>query len=164
LNEDGSFKEPKDVTKIIAKLEYCMRLTFLKEIRARANADRDNITEAIACDMLQPWFTEKTYSTFSRLRSLQHRASTIAYETMGLPRIWWTDTDNWTSLKYKGNSIAFPSICAMFQDMEDDLITTWENKVLRGLTLRVDYQDLVDDPTNTDIGYSFIFDSKNTCF
>ncbi|KAF8417617.1 hypothetical protein L210DRAFT_3427928, partial [Boletus edulis BED1] len=164
LNEDGSFKEPKDVTKIIAKLEYCMRLTFLKEIRARANADRDNITEAIACDMLQPWFTKKTYSTFSRLRSLQHRASTIAYETMGLPRIWWTDTDNWTSLKYKGNSIAFPSICAMFQDMEDDLITTWENKVLRGLTLRVDYQDLVDDPTNTDIGYSFIFDSKNTCF
>ena len=38
LNQDGSFKEPQDVTVIIAKLEYCMCLTFLKEIRAQADS------------------------------------------------------------------------------------------------------------------------------
>ncbi|KAF8120689.1 hypothetical protein EV363DRAFT_1188557, partial [Boletus edulis] len=164
LNRDGSFKEPKDVTTIIAKLEYCMRLTFLKEIRARATNINGDITEVTACDVLQPWFTEKTYSTFARLRSLQHRASAIVYDTMGLPCIWWTDTETWTSLKYKGNAIVFSDLHNMFQDMEDDLITIWKDKVLRGLQLRVDYQELVDDPSNTDVGYSFLFDPKNTCF
>ena len=163
LNQDGSFKEPKDVTTIIAKLEYCMRLTFLKEIRTRADS-QEGMTEALACDALQPWFTEKTYSTFARLRSLQHRASAIAYSTMGLPRIWWTDTENWTSLKYKGNPISLSDVCTMFKDMEEDLVSTWEKKVLRGLNLRADYADLVDDPTNRDVGYSFLFDSRNSCF
>lgn len=163
LNQDGSFKEPKDVTVIIAKLEYCMRLTFLKEIRARADS-QDGTTEALACDALQPWFTEKAYSTFARLRSLQHRASAIAYDTMGLPHIWWTDTENWTSLKYKGNPISFSDVRTMFKDMEEDLVFTWEKKILRGLALRADYADLVDDPTNKDVGYSFLFDSRNPCF
>lgn len=162
LNQDGAFKEPKEVTQIIAKLEYCMRLTFLKEIRARTDMDKD-ITEATACDTLQPWFTEKTYSTFSRLRSLQHRASAISYETMGLPHIWWTDTAAWMSLKYNGNPISFSSLCTMFQDVENDLVSTWENNILRKLTLRADYHDLVDDPSNKDVGYSFLFDPKNTC-
>lgn len=165
LNQDGSFKEPKDVTKIIAKLEYCMRLTFLKEIRARTDTLLEGTTEAMACDALQPWFTEKTYSTFSRLRSLQHSASAISYNTMGLPHIWWTDTKNWTSLKYKGNSIAFSDICDIFQDVEQDLVTIWENKVMRGLSLRVNYANLVDDLTNKDVGYSFLFDPGNhACF
>ncbi|KAG6382208.1 hypothetical protein JVT61DRAFT_861 [Boletus reticuloceps] len=164
LNQDGSFKEPKNVTNIIAKLEYCMRLTFLKEIRSQAARIDGNTTEVTACDMLQPWFTEKTYSTFARLRSLQHRASAIAYDTMGLPHIWWTDTEAWTSLKYKGNSINFSDLRDMFQDMENDIITIWKDRVLRGLPLRVDYQNLVDDPSNTNVGYSFLFDPKNTCF
>lgn len=163
LNQDGTFKEPKDVTTIIAKLEYCMRLAFLKEIRACMEADT-NMSEAAACDALEPWFTEKHYSTFSRLRSLQHKASAIAYETMGLPRIWWMDTKKWTILKYKGNTISFSDVCDMFQDMQKDLIFTWQHKVLRDLALRVDYQELVDDPSNTNIGYSFISDHKNTCF
>jgi hypothetical protein len=97
LKHDGSFKEPKDVTTIIAKFEYCMRLTFLREIRARASTE--GMDEPTACNTLQCWFTEKEYSTFNRLRSLQHRASAIAYDTMGLPRIWWTDTETWTSLR-----------------------------------------------------------------
>ena len=164
LNQDGSFKEPKDVTKIIAKLEYCMRLTFLREIRARADFQGDNVTETKACDALQPWFTEKTHSTFARLRSLQHRASAIAYETMGLPRIWWMDTDTWLTLKYKGNSISFLDVCSMFRDVEEDLVSVWEHKVLRGLHLRVDYNDMADDVTNKDVGYSFLFDPRNTCF
>lgn len=164
LNEDGSLKQPKDVTKIIAKLEYCMRLTFLKEIRASASTEVEQVS--MACDALQPWFTEKNYSTFARLRSLQHRASAIAYDTMGLPHIWWTDTKDWMSLKYKGNSITFSDVRSIFQDIEQDLITVWEDKILRGLPLRVDYADadLVDDLTNKDVGYSFLFDAANTCF
>ena len=120
--------------------------------------------EALACDALQLWFTEKAYSIFSHLRSLQHRASAIAYNTMGLPHIWWTNTETWTLLKYKGNLISFSDIRTMFKDIEEDLVSTWEKKILWGLMLRVDYADLVDDLTNKDIGYSFLFDSRNPCF
>lgn len=167
LNRDGSFKEPKQITMIIAKFEYCMRLTFLREIRACATqAGGTHEDLPAACDQFQPWFTEKTYSTFSRLRSLQHRASAIAYDTMGLPNIWWTDTESWQSMSYKGNLIAFSDICQMFRDTEESLVTTWEKKVLRGLNLRVDYQDaqLVDDLSNKEVAYSFLSDPRNKLF
>ncbi|KAI5980514.1 hypothetical protein EDD15DRAFT_2188573, partial [Pisolithus albus] len=163
LNHDGSFKQPKDVTKLIAKFEYCMRLTFLKEIRERASASPD-MDEATACDSLQPWFTEKNYSTFARLRSLQHRASAIAFSTMSLPRIWWTDSEAWSSLNYRGNPIAFSDVCLIFRDVEEKLVDIWENKVLRGLKLRVDYGHILDDPSERSVGYSFMFDPRNTCF
>ncbi|KIK10396.1 hypothetical protein PISMIDRAFT_20449, partial [Pisolithus microcarpus 441] len=163
LNRDGSFKAPKDVTTLIAKFEYCMRLTFLREIRAHASANPDMDEEA-ACDGLQPWFTEKNYSTFARLRSLQHRASAIAFSTMSLPRIWWTDSEAWTSLNYKGNPITFSDVCLIFRDVEEKLVDMWENKVLRGLKLRVDYDHILDDPSERNVGYSFMFDPRNTCF
>lgn len=139
-----------------------MRLTFLREIKARIDAQ--GINEATACDALQPWFTEKNYSTFARLRSLQHKASAISYNTMELPRIWWTDTENWTCMRYKGNLISFSDVCKIFEDSEENLVSTWENKVLRGLDLRVDYGKLADDLTNKDIGYLFISDPRNKCF
>ncbi|KAI6096772.1 hypothetical protein F5141DRAFT_1067498 [Pisolithus sp. B1] len=163
LNHDGSFKAPKDVTTLIAKFEYCMRLTFLKEIRARASSDPE-VDEADACDSLQPWFTEKNYSTFARLRSLQHRASAIAYSTMSLPRIWWTDSQSWSSLTYRGNPIAFSDICLIFRDVEEKMVDIWENKVLRGLKIRVDYECILDDPSEKSVGYSFMFDPRNSCF
>ncbi|KAI6119109.1 hypothetical protein EV401DRAFT_1888401, partial [Pisolithus croceorrhizus] len=163
LNHDGSFKAPKEVTTLIAKFEYCMRLTFLKEIRARASSDPE-VDEADACDGLQPWFTEKNYSTFARLRSLQHRASAIAYSTMSLPRIWWTDSQSWLSLTYKGNPIAFSDVRLIFRDVEEKMVDIWENKVLRGLKLRVDYEQILDDPSERSVGYSFMFDPRNTCF
>ncbi|KAI6142054.1 hypothetical protein BKA82DRAFT_28410 [Pisolithus tinctorius] len=163
LNQDGSFKVAKDVTKIISKLEYCMRLTFLREIRAHANP-LDTMAQSTACDSLQPWFTEKNYSTFARLRSLQHRASAIAYDTMGMPHIWWTETETWSALSYKGNPVAFADLHKMFQDIERSLVSTWEDRVLRGLGIRVDYDALADDLTNKDVGYSFLFDTRNACF
>lgn len=163
LNPDGSFKEPKNVTMIIAKFEYCMRLTFLREIRSRA-ARGGTHGEPAACDELSPWFTEKTYSTFARLRSLQHRASAIAYDTMGLPNIWWTDTDTWESMRYKGNLINFTDVCQILRDTEESLVDTWENKVLRGLDLRVDHADLADDLSNKEVGYSFLSDPRNEQF
>ena len=122
LKRDGSFKEPKHVTTIIAKLEYCMRLTFLREIRRRVDVN-DELQEDVACDALQDWFIENKYSTFSRLRSLQHRASAIAYDTTSLPNIWWTDNVHWKSMLFKGEPIHFDDVCGMFADTEARLVT-----------------------------------------
>ncbi|KAI5986733.1 hypothetical protein EDC04DRAFT_2614980 [Pisolithus marmoratus] len=164
LNRDGSFKSTKEVTTLIAKFEYCMHLTFLREIRARASAGNVEVDEEAACNALQPWFTEKNYSTFARLRSLQHRASAISFSTMALPSIWWMDTEAWSTLSFKGNHVAFTDVCEIFKDVEEALVATWENKVLKGLELRADYKQVVDDPSNKDVGYSFLFDPRNSCF
>ncbi|KAG2045911.1 hypothetical protein BDR06DRAFT_1000782 [Suillus hirtellus] len=160
---DGSFKEPKDVTGIIAKDEYCMQASFIKEIR-------DQVEEGIAadenaaCDILEPWFTEKRNSTFSRLRSLQHRASSIAFSTRSLPRIWWTDSVHWRTMLYKGNRIDLDDVCRMFAKTEEKLVEIWETMVLKNIEIRIDYEFLADDPTNRNVGYSFLTDERNECF
>ncbi|KAF8416465.1 hypothetical protein L210DRAFT_3511762 [Boletus edulis BED1] len=177
LKSDGSLKEPKHVTTIIAKLEYCMRLTFLREIRARVDVKDDNdsmaaaaAAEDVACDALQDWFVENKHSTFSRLRSLQHCASTIAYDTTSLPNIWWMDTVHWKSMLFKGNPIHFEDLCQMFTDTETKLIELWEQKVLGGLPLKslmAEYHHLdriADDLTNKSVGYTFISDQRNKVF
>ena len=162
LTDGGSFKEPKDTTPVIAKFEYCMRLTFLKEMHSRMSLEID---EEGACNQLQVYFTENNYFTFSHLRSLQHMASSIAFDTQGLPRLWWVDNVNWTLLHYMGNEIAFDDVCRTFRDTENALIDIWENKILCGLLeTQVSYTKLVDDLTNKDVGYSFVFDGRNVAF
>ena len=61
--------------------------------------------------------------------------------------------ENWMFLCYKGNYISFPDVCKIFIDIKEDLISTWENKILRGLDLRVHYDKLADDLTTKDMGY-----------
>lgn len=163
LQHDGSFKEPKDVTGIIAKDEYCIRLAFLTEIRRRvASGEADD--ESAAFHDLEPYLTEKTNFTFARLRSLQHRASAIAYDTMSLPRLWWTDTCTWRTMLYKGNRVDLDDVCRMFADTETRLVNAWENSVLKGLRIRIDYDAIADDLTNKNVGYSFLSDQRNSCF
>ncbi|KAG1848267.1 hypothetical protein F4604DRAFT_1502194, partial [Suillus subluteus] len=163
LQKDGSFKEPKDVTGIIAKDEYCIRLAFLTEIRNRV-ALGEAEDESAAFDQLEPYLTEHNHYTFSRLRSLQHRASSLAYSAAGLPSIWWTDATTWNTMLYKGNHIDLDDVRKMLADTEARLVDLWENSVLKGLHIRIDYDAIADDLTNKDVGYSFLSDPRNPCF
>ncbi|KAG2134990.1 hypothetical protein BD769DRAFT_1352930 [Suillus cothurnatus] len=163
LHQDGSFKEPKDVTGIIAKDEYCMRLAFLTEIKHRV-ASGDAADESVAFNDLEPYLIEKTHFTFARLRSLQHRASALAYDTMSLPRILWTDDSTFRTMLYKGNRVDLDDVCKMFADTEAKLVEAWESSVLKGVHIRIDYDSIADDLTNKDVGYSFLSDQRNSCF
>jgi len=160
LDADGGHKEPKLVTGLLAKLEYCIRLACLKEMKVQSINGNDEA----ALNLLQPWFTEKTNSTFSRIRSLQHRATSIAYGTMSLPRIWWVDRKQWQEMLYKGEKVHIDCLRRMFSSMENKLVDIWEKKVLAGISIRICYQDLKDDNTNHDVGYSFLLDRRNACF
>ena len=134
-----------------------MQLTFLWEIRRRVDVN-DELQEDVACGALQDWFIENKYSTFSQLRSLQHCASAIAYDTTSLPNIWWTDSVHWKSTLFKGEPIHFDDVCGMFADMEARLVTLWEQKVLGRLGLRAEYDHIVDDLTDKHVGYAFVSD------
>lgn len=163
LEADGGHKQPVYVTNPLARLEYCIRFVCLKELKILSASLYGGDDEA-ACDALQTWFTEKTNSPFSRIRSLQHRASAIAYKTMSLPRVWWLDRRTWHEMLYKGDKIHINDLRQMFASTEEQMVELWEKKVLVGLNIRVTYQDIADDNTNHDVGYSFLSDRRNACF
>ncbi|KIN94793.1 hypothetical protein M404DRAFT_34732 [Pisolithus tinctorius Marx 270] len=160
LGEDGGFKEPHLVTGIIAKLEYCMRLTFLQEIHHRTQSDPQS-EDLDHCLDLGSFFVENTQYTFSRLRSLQHRASSLSYDTMSLPQVWWTDTKTWKTMLYRGEQVDFADLCKVFEETEAKLVEAWEQGVLMGEDIRVDYDKIAEDLINKDVGYSFLSDVRN---
>jgi hypothetical protein len=137
VEADGGIKEAKYATTTIARLEYCMRLMFLIEMVLMKNTEGEVMEFEDAAKALQPWYTEKVESTFNSLRSLMHRASSIAYSTMSLPRIWWSDRTTYHSMLYKGDKIEFPSIQKAMLEMERTAVKLWEDKVMCGTALRV---------------------------
>ncbi|KAI5987329.1 hypothetical protein EDC04DRAFT_2614860 [Pisolithus marmoratus] len=152
LRQDGSFKEPHNVTGIIAKFEYCMHLTFLQEIHHCIQADPQS-DELEHCLALENFFVEKTCS--------------LAYDTMSLPDVWWTDTKTWKSMFYQGDEIHFADLCKVFKETEANLVQIWEEGILMGHDIRVEYDKIADDLINKDVGYSFLSDARNpqlTCW
>jgi hypothetical protein len=136
----GGFLEPKDVTLIIARFIYVLCLAY--KIHRISNEDFNGFDKQ-ACEQVQPWFTEKVDSPFNSLLSLQHRASSLTYKTMSLPRIWWTDCINWTSMLYKGNPLHIDQDRGMFMKLQDMVIKQWEEKVLCGLDVHVAYDFMI---------------------
>lgn len=160
LQSDGSFANPKNTTPVIAKVEYDMRMVFIVEVhqRAQSGTDKEILKEGM---QMERWYNEKHDSTFNSIRSLQHRASSIAYAQQGLPRIWWLDRRNFRIMLYEGHEINFSHVCAMFQEIEHKAIEIWETNILCGLDLHHNYDLLVDDLTNTEVGHSFLSDQNN---
>ncbi|KAG5337017.1 hypothetical protein C0989_011180 [Termitomyces sp. Mn162] len=160
LNPDGTFKHPRYITGPIAHFEYCMRLTFLIEMHRLVQL-QPRSTYQSHCEDLQSWFTEKHDSTFNALRSLQHRASTVALSTMALPNVWWLDRVHFQEMAYKGHRIHFDNVKKLFVRLEADLVALYEDHILCGLKMHVGYDNLADDLSSTRLGYSFICDPRN---
>jgi hypothetical protein len=163
VHADGSIGSPKGISPEISRFEYVMRLTFLRQIHTLAMTKHEGNFDLARMEM-QQWFTEKVHSPFNTLRSLKHRASANTYNTPCMPRSVWTNRTNWTSMLYQGNPISMDQIQQVFANLEDVTCSQWENKVLCGLKIRVDYERVADDLTNTDVGYSFLTDPRNTMF
>ncbi|KIN97290.1 hypothetical protein M404DRAFT_32390 [Pisolithus tinctorius Marx 270] len=138
----------------MAKFECCMCLTFLQEIHhcTQSEPQRDQLEH---CLDMENFFVEKTHYTFSHLHSLQHRASALAYDTMSLPQVWWTDTKTWQTMLYRGEEVRFADLCNVFQEVEAKLVQVWEQDI------RVGYDKMADDLVNKDVGYSFLSYLRN---
>lgn len=160
LKEDGSFKDPSAVTPDIAKFEYLMRLSAVQEIRTLARVKYNGNQHKAANDVL-PWLQEKFVSPFNSLMSLQHRATSIVYNTPSLPNTWWMDTDDWSHMLYKGYSVKMDDIANVFDQLEKQSISQFEEKVLLGLKIKVEYTRLADNLRSTEVGYSFLTDPQN---
>lgn len=163
LKHDGSFQTPKDTTPCIAQLKYCLRLIML--IALKRVAENREITDLDACMQYDKWFTEKVDSTFNTLCTMQHYASSLAYSERGFPLVVWMDRIHFQTMRYKGNTIEFGKLTTMFANLENDAIRIWEQDILMGLPLRIHYANgIVENMADTSVGYSFVSDTRNTCF
>lgn len=163
ISRTGELDHPKGVTSPIAKTEFLMRLAFLMQMHIDAEGKHGGSVE-MARKEWQKWFTEKEYSTFNTLRSLTHRASAISYSTRSLPKIWWVDRVNYQCMLFKGHRIHMDSIRQVFANLEEEMVSVWENDILCGLDIPFEYGEIADDLSNTSIGYSFATDPRNPWF
>jgi hypothetical protein len=155
---DGGWEEPAQVTPLIAKLEYCMRLVMLHAIHNKSG-DGPLLSQ---CYTLQKWFTEKHDSTFNSLRSLQHQATALVKSELGRQRVVWTDRRSYREMRFEGNAISFDKFSEMADHMHQDAIELFENRLLLGTRLRISTDGIVDDLSNTQVGYSFLTDRRNS--
>ncbi|KAF8888727.1 hypothetical protein CPB84DRAFT_1849547 [Gymnopilus junonius] len=158
------FKEVTLTTPFIAKLEYLIRLTMVYDV-AQQRQSQDLPPSAFElAKQLSKWFTEHSPSTFNSLRQLQHLGSSIAYSTMSLPKIWWTDTVNFNEMLYKGYPVKLDQIREMLALMEEEMVSIWEQDILLGFKIRADYGQVSEALSNTDVDYSFLSDHRNPGF
>lgn len=163
LHEDGSHRTAKENTNDFARIQRLIRLSCLYQIKD-LSAKRFGGDDEKARDFVARWFVEKNYSTFSHVRSLQHRTSAIAFATIAMPQVWWVDCKNYTHLLYKGDRVHIDQLRQAFSDMEPICAEKWEEGVLCGLQLQMNYDFIHDDLTNRAVGYSFLSDPRNHCF
>jgi hypothetical protein len=163
LLPDGRHRDAKGTTGFFSKFERAIRLTCLWEIKALSQRLYGGDDEQARIHV-SPWFVEKSYSTFGAISSLQHRASAIAFATMSMPLVWWLDRENWTSMLFRGHHVDIGQLRQIFVDMETTYVKQWEEEVLCGLQLRVEYGSIADDLSNKTVGYSFLSDPRNPWF
>ena len=164
LKQQGGFKDVPQITPEFSKFEYLVRLTYIFEIwRIRSTTT----PPPRSCDLARKfsrWFTESEPSTFNTIRTLQHLGSSIAYSTMALPKVWWPEPGNFRKMLYMGHPIDMDDFGKACSQMEQDMVNIWEKDVLLGFKLRIKYDNLVDNISNTENGYSLFSDPRNTCF
>jgi len=157
LEASGKFSSAKDVTPNISKYEYNMRLVFLILMHRYD-------TPELGYKAYQQFFKEDVESTFNSLRSAQKVASSIAYLSQALPKIWWVDRKNHQELIYRGTHIHINQLRTLLGALEERMVEVWEQEVLMGLSLHVDYKEIHDDIASTEVPYSFVADPRNKVF
>lgn len=82
LRRDGSFDAPENVTPLLAKCKFMMRVFFLRRL---------TVTGPATMEYIEHWCHEKQSCTFNTVCDLQHQASAIAMTTQKLPNIFWME-------------------------------------------------------------------------
>ncbi|KAK6996099.1 hypothetical protein R3P38DRAFT_3222671 [Favolaschia claudopus] len=155
LQTTGEFHGPDQTTGPIARICWALRLVMLRQIHILC--DGGICTDQLAAfNEIAPFIKEHNINTFSSLQSLQHYASSIVMSTMPLPSIVFLDRVNWTSLYFKGQYFSLEKFQNILRGLEEEILNLWNDQIMLGFNIRVDYGDLVDNLKNQKPGYSFI--------
>lgn len=156
LNLDGSWGDVRNVTPLLAKFKFLIRIHILRTV---AKEEEDN--QDAAYDRLERWCKEGVSSTFDTVCDLQHRASSLAMQAQGPVNLYWTDDVDKMVLRYKGDEIALDGLRTMFAHIEEDARRIWEEEVMLGTGLSVSCEYIKEDLENRRLGYSFLEEKQN---
>lgn len=154
VRNDGSWAPPHLITPTIAKIIYALCCMVIVQLHSAEDIRK-------AHGEVERWHREKVESTFNSLSSLQHITSAIAYNTMSLPEILWTDEVNHTALLYQGDQISLQGMQVMALELHRRTYKVWMEEVLMHQPLRKLYSALADDLVDASPGYSFLNDRRN---
>ncbi|KAJ6453407.1 hypothetical protein C8R45DRAFT_945244 [Mycena sanguinolenta] len=155
----GEFAAAKDTSGPIRKLCWGIQMHALVEIHRIV--DTEGIFQIDAFERVAEYVVEKDVTTYATLWSLQHYVTTLSMQTLSMPKIWWLDRETWSEMLYKGNKISLSQIQEVFTALEADIVRLWEDDVLVGLNLHVQWSTIADDLTEKRAGYSFLEDVRN---
>ncbi|KAJ8085314.1 hypothetical protein PM082_004110 [Marasmius tenuissimus] len=172
IRKDGKLIGPVDLTPRIARIFYCMRLAWSRElVTVKAIGDRvsraQGETACLArCEELKPWMKEGQNSTLHHLYSIQRYATTIALTEVRDPHIIWIDRKHWDVLMIRGSRVDRADLVKMFQHTEDEAVRLFDEEILLRSKLKFDWPkgagDIVDDLRNDTPGYYFGTDPRNS--
>lgn len=164
LRDNGSFQPPKHVTPNIAHFEHLMRLTGLREIHWLADTHYDGDQHRALEDVIH-WLQEKKLCTFDSIQSLTHIATSIVYNSPAMPKVLWADREHHTHLLWQGYNVKLEHLKEACRVLEDQTVQNWEEHVLLGLKLHVDYgESITEDLTNNTVRYNFLTNHRNKVF
>ena len=121
---------------------------------------QDQVPTADTILELRRWFTEGHDSTFHSIRSLQHRATSLAMSTQNEPNMTWKQGSKKTALLFKGGEVSLTGIQACQGALEDKTVSTLTSLLFNHL-FHIDLKALKDDMGNTTPGYSMFTDRAN---
>lgn len=163
LRSDGRFDSPGNQTGTLTRLTFVIRLVLAGRIQEKIRSTGARSTEVMnqAWEEVEHSCTVGHESTFNTIRFLQHFFSSISYLTMGLPRIWWKDSEGYTEMLYRGETLKLDQLRTIVANAEEELVRIWREDVIMGLNLYVNWKGVKDDMTNMDTGHSFLTDPRN---
>ncbi|KAL1749714.1 hypothetical protein FB107DRAFT_280398 [Schizophyllum commune] len=171
VKADGSYMEAKELTGVLARLTRAIRLFVLTEIHASIEEDHaaefgplpspdhrftptagDQVDKARA---LLRWVQEDNLSTFAAIRSCQHYATSLAESALGMPSIWWVDSQNHTEMLVRGHRLSLDHLRTIVANLQKKIEKSFRF-LTAGLPTDIDYDALNDDLRNNTNGYSVV--------
>lgn len=112
---------------------------------------------------LHKWVQSHQMTTFSELVSLQKYGSAIAMATLSLPKVIFPNRQegDYDEMRFDGQRVTVQLLQAIFTQIQDEAVNLWENDVMLGLGLRVDYDILSDNLSSSTPGECFLDNVSN---
>ncbi|VDC03685.1 unnamed protein product [Peniophora sp. CBMAI 1063] len=164
LDRDGRWKDAKDLTPTLARLERNVRTVMLVHMhRLRKSLPGSPSLDEISL-LLQKSYTEGYHSTFSALIQTQHLASSIAMSQPSAPTMYWVDPDSRRILNYNGWNIHVDDWARMMHALHDRQDVVLKELLMGEEDILIDFtgKTLVDNPQQQSYCYSLFKDGRNS--
>ena len=152
---DG-FINVRDITPLIAKLEYCIRGTVFTELFKRTGQE-EKLEEYL--EELQIYVKDMVQSPFGFLLETMHLAATISGDSSTLPQVTWLGKNEYKSLAIHGKKVELDQLRDLGKKLMKDVKKKFNSEIKMGLQGIKDLNwkkfEPEDDLSNLKNGYNF---------